>query len=387
MSIGVVATREFTERVRSRWFVISTFFIPVLIATGLLVPTMIGRDFDSSNTIYAVAVQGGDPESIAVLGESANRIRISTLGPEVDSHLRLVQAGAYDVVIDLAGPTAGLVHSNLVSEAGLAEARSLVERLLMLREVGVRAPSTAPVLETSVEVDGMARESQLVIAYGIWILLYMAITVYAVRVMGSIVSEKANRIVDLLVTKVRPFDLLTGKILGVGSVGLVQMGIWLVSLLLVGVLVGDGLGGSLLQVDLMLAGIVLMFFLLGYFLYASLFATIAAVAADETDARQMQLPIIVLLIAPSWLIIAAINDPYGLLSILLSYLPFWSPMGMPVRWAVGTATPLEVSVSAGVLAASMIMGFWMSGRIYRIGILSRGKRPGFFEVLRWLRSG
>jgi ABC-2 type transport system permease protein len=250
------------------------------------------------------------------------------------------------------------------------------------------------------EVTGESGEASFFLAYMIWFLLYMAILLYGVQVLGAVVEEKASRIVEVLVSSLRPFDLLAGKVIGVGAVGLLQLGIWLGAgkLLLdrradVARMLGQSaeqaaaIGSlSLPEVPITTVVLFLTYFLLGYFLYAAMFAAVAAMVNTEAEARQAQTPVVMLLVIPTVLMIGILNNPDGNMALTLSLVPFTSPIAMPVRWAAAPVPLTEVAGSIAILFATVVVITWIAGRIYRVGILAYGKKPGLKELVRWVKG-
>jgi ABC-2 type transport system permease protein len=191
---------------------------------------------------------------------------------------------------------------------------------------------------------------------------------------------------------------LAGKVLGVGAVGLFQISIWAASawvlfrqkdvLLQVVGLQTDGVmgGGGFPEVSLGTIAIILSYFLLGYFLYAAMFAAVAAMSNSEAEARQAQMPVVMLLVIPTMLMIGILQQPDGNMAVALSLIPFTSPIAMPVRWAAATVPAVEIAASLAILLGTLALIVWIAARIYRVGILMYGKRPSPAEVLRWIRA-
>jgi ABC-2 type transport system permease protein len=130
----------------------------------------------------------------------------------------------------------------------------------------------------------------------------------------------------------------------------------------------------------------LLYFLLGYFLYAAMFAAVGAMTSSEAEARQAANFVVMLLVLPSVLMIGILNDPDGSMAVTLSIVPFTSPIAMPVRWAAAEVPLVELASSLAVLGAALLGVVWVASRIYRVGILAYGKRPGLGDLVRWVRS-
>lgn len=421
--ILVVIRREFVERVRNKWFVISTIIGPILMAAVIALP-------------FIMASRGGRDRNIVVLdattsGFGQRLVRLLSSPAPIESELLPVTLAHIDQVGDSLARVVGtreldgfLIVTDRTTEDGHAEYRgsnvtsqidmSVIRRMLSeavltarLSDVGVDpelvARATIPVELQTVSVRGgevtdQSGEATFVVAYLVWFLLYFAILVYGVQVMGAVVEEKSSRIVEVLVSSLKPFELLSGKIIGVGTVGLFQLAIWLGAgwLLLeerarVAALFGVEMGGaetfSFPEVPLITIVIILSYFVLGYFLYAAMFAAIGALSNTEAEARQAQTPVVMLLIIPSLMSLISLQTADSALAFSLSIIPFSSPIAMPVRWAAADVSLTNVGISLAVLAVTLGLVMWVAGRIYRIGILMHGKRPSPWEVWRMVRAG
>ena len=238
-------------------------------------------------------------------------------------------------------------------------------------------------------------------------LIYLAVLIYGQYVMQGVIEEKSSRVVEIVVSSVRPFELMMGKVLGIGAMGLTQFVVW-------GVLVGAGTSmagtvaalllspeqldlpaGASEEAMLQAADITIptiapslilwfvLFFLGGYLLYATLFAAVGSAVEQQQDAQSLVFPITLPLIVPIIFIYFLIESPDALLSVVLSIIPFFSPVLMVARMAL-TEVPLWQTVLAFLLLVGTFVGaIWLSSRIYRVGILMYGKKPGLRELLRW----
>jgi ABC-2 type transport system permease protein len=423
--LWVVIRREFVERVRTKWFVIGTVLGPVFMGLVIVLPIV-------------MAERGGGDRSIVVLDATTDGFGerlTAAMGqiPRVTATRRGVPLEQLeDEATQLAGevgttPLDGmmLVTDNTVADgkaeyrgsnvSSLADMRSLSATLRglvfseRLQREGVE-PSVVARAQIDVDlttlqirdgkVTGGSAESSFMLAYFIWFLLYIAILLYGVQVLGAVVEEKSSRIVEVLVSSLKPFHLLAGKVVGVGAVGLLQLGIWLGTgkLLLdrradVARWLGQGPEASAAigqmafpEVPLGTILLFLTYFLMGYFLYASMFAAVAAMVNSEAEARQAQTPVVMLLVIPTVLMIGILNNPDGQMALTLSMVPFTSPIAMPVRWAASPVPLTEVAGSIAILFAAVVVITWIAGRIYRVGILAYGKKPGLKELVRWVRG-
>lgn len=251
--------------------------------------------------------------------------------------------------------------------------------------------------------------------------IYMFLFAYGGMVMSSVMQEKTNRIVEVMVSSVKPFDLMMGKIVSVGLVGLTQIGIWII--LLVGLGIGASValgiplfmnneellaqaqnvggvamaGGATINPDMLdfaqtLSGInftqiavcLILYFIGGYIIYASLFAAIGSAVDNETDSNQFLMPITLIILFAFYVGLFSAEDPEGSMAWWCSMIPFTSPIVMMVRIPFGVAL-WELILSFVILFASAFGMTWIASRIYRVGILLYGKKPSYKELFKWIK--
>ena len=224
------------------------------------------------------------------------------------------------------------------------------------------------------------------------VLLYTALIMYGVITMRSVLEEKTARVIEILVSAVRPFQLLTGKILGVAGVAFTQYLIWVASAALLGTygaLMVNAVRPNAEFPHIHLSPGLLMYpalyFVLGYLLYASLFAAVGAIVSNEQDAQQLQMVIMLPLIFSLVTFNMVIRDPNSHNVVLLSEIPFCSPIMMVLRIAIETPPFWQIGLSIVLLALTTAGVAYLSARIYRVGILMYGKRPSVVELLRWVK--
>jgi ABC-2 type transport system permease protein len=422
--IWVVVRREFMERVRSRWFVIGTVLGPVLMVMMIVLPVVLARPGMSRWSL--VVLDGTDGSAGRRLVESLRQtewfavrhvaVSADRVGRAADSLARLVELDVIHGFLVLPGAIldsgrAEYRGSNVLTPGETRLLQATVSRAVVaerLHRQGVD-PAVIERAETPVEITsatlraggaGQSGEATFFLAYVVWFLLYISILLYGVQVMGSVVEEKSTRMVEVLVSSIDPFRLLAGKIAGVGAVGLLQMGIWvacgklvvdrrvdLARLVDAGGETAAALAGlSLPAVPIAMVAVSLAYFLLGYFLYAAMFAAVAATVNTEAEARQAQIPVVMLLVVPSVMMVPILADPDGTMARVLSQIPLTASIAMPVRWAATMVAPGELAASLAVLGATVVGVTWVAGRIYRVGILMYGKKPGIREIARWVRG-
>ncbi len=419
----VVIRREFLERVRNKWFVIATVLGPVLLGVAMFLPAFLLTRSTSQNEILIVDVGTTRfAERVTQILGSTPRMQaeryavpLADLERTADSLVAIVGAKELDGFLILTDQTvvdgkAEYRGSNVSSQIDMATVRRVVQEAVLTERLeqvgidpGVVAQARIPVDLRTVNIRGgeltdQTGEAAFFMAYVMWFILYFAILVYGVQVAGAVVEEKSSRVVEVLVSSLKPFELLAGKVIGVGAVGLFQLSIWaIVARILIdrqetilkvfGVDVPSG-GGvvAIPEIPLDTIGVLLLYFVLGFFLYATMFAAVGAMSSTESEMRQAQQPIVILVVIPALLAFGALNEPDGTLATVLTLVPLSSPIAMPMRWAVSAVPITELLLSVAILVATSVLVTWLAGRIYRVGILMYGKRPSVRELLRWVRA-
>ncbi len=414
----VVARREFTERVRTKWFLAVTLLGPIGMIALVVLPVWLGTK-QAEEEIHVQVVDDSGRNMSAKLQAAAALLHVEWKFDDVTSQhpdLELLRTRLRDGSIDgfLLVPydymTSGKVTYRGVNASSTMIARTLQGvidyslRFERLHEAGVGAVASAEILKPADiqmlqdmgSAEAQSGSGTFIIGYAVMFILYMAVLLYAVNVLRSVIQEKTSRVVEILVSAVKPRALMLGKILGVGSVGLLQLGIWAtIALLLIrfrGAVLGlfgfSGAGAvSVPSVTAPAMVLVLVYFLLGYFFYASLYAAIGAMTNSEQEAQQAQTPVVLLLIIPVVCVELVASNPRGGVAELLTLIPFSSPVLMPMRYLLGGAGLGDVLLSLAILLAATAGAVWLAARIYRVGILMYGKRPGLRELARWVRHG
>jgi ABC-2 type transport system permease protein len=232
-----------------------------------------------------------------------------------------------------------------------------------------------------------------IISYFLALVLYMALFIYGSMIMRGVIEEKTSRVVEVILSSLKPFQLMVGKILGIGAVGLTQFSIWALfgfaatrySKSLVSGLFPGGEGPSLPSVPPYIFIYFVIFFVLGYFLYGTLYATIGSMVNSEKEAQQLLFPITMFLIIPIMLMILIIRTPDSSISVALSLVPFFAPILMLLRVCVLLPPFVQVGGSILLLALTVLFMVWLAAKIYRVGILMYGKPPNLAEIVRWIR--
>jgi ABC-2 type transport system permease protein len=410
--VRAVIRREYLQRVLSRWFVVSTLALPLFMAAAFLLPVYFGnRGEERGRRIAIIDETGVLYERIAArLVESGWSVERGPAGASSEGALRIrVDEGELGAFLVLDAGTLATGGATLHAR----ERPSGLDRL-MLRTTVSRAALERGLEQAGVDTRAMLEggdlriellspsgvgvgEAGFAVPYVGAFFLYIGILMYAVAVMRATLEEKTSRIVEIIVSSMRPWHLMLGKILGVGAVGLTQMSIWLVS----GALLGasglpmllaarpDAPGLAQVMEALPSAGVVVLFvafFVMGFFMYSGLYACVGAMCNTDQEAQQAQAPLVVFIVAPILLVIPVMQNPTGALATSLSLFPLFTPILMWARVTSGGAPGWQVALSFALMAFAVLAIAWVAGRIYKVGILMMGKRPTLPELWRWVKE-
>ena len=434
--VWAVIRREFLERVRTRQFAIGTLLGPILMATLIVLPVMLQRNTSIKHIVVLDAAEGGFGARVETALRNATRndkpdsearYRVSRvissaegLQVSLDSlvtrsdRVALGQESVDGIVVVtedvLVTDTLRYLGSNVGSPSEMGALQRTVRQAVILEKLGragidpgLMMNSVKPVsMETERlsqgEVTGQSGEASFAIAYAMSFILYMALLLYGVQVMTSTVEEKSNRINEILISSLRPFELMLGKVVGVGSVGLVQLSIWAGTAWLLTsqrAAIGKLLGASPEAVTQMpipaipgsLLAVFLLYFVLGFFFYAAAYAAVGSTCSTVQETQQASLPVTMFVIIGLMLMFRLLDEPNGQFGRVLSLVPPFAPFVTPVRYSLSPLPWTELAASVGAMVVGVLAMAWVAGRIYRVGILMYGKRPKLSEMLRWVRAG
>ncbi len=217
-------------------------------------------------------------------------------------------------------------------------------------------------------------------------LIYMAVLLYGISVMRSVLEEKNSRVMEVLLSSATSTQLMTGKILGVGAVGLTQIAVWTI---MAGVVALPAMAAQPMFSELQLSPLVMvsfgLFFLLGYLLYSTMYATIGAITTTEQEAQQVQFLIVVPLVLSVFMLTPVIRTPHSAAVMWLSMIPFFAPILMYARIVVQTPPVWQIALCLTILIGTIAGLTVFCARVYRIGVLIYGKRPTLPEIVKWLK--
>ena len=442
--IWLILQREFITRVKKKSFLIMTILGPVLFGAIMVVPVWLatqGEDVKHVLVLDKTGVwnfQDYRNQQLGIKPDTSNNIVTSTLPPNMDiedAKDMLMKDESYYALLYI--PKSGSDTPDLQYSLNLSKlygrkdiglgVQSYLERKLeksasemVLLDAGV---SFAEIQSSKIDVtiNTISMESgdekasatpiKMAVGYISGFAIYLFIFLYGAQVMRGILEEKTSRIVEVMISSVKPFELMMGKILGICSVALLQIVIWVSLSALISMFVGnmffeEGFSpDAVAQLEAsgqevsnaqqafiefqsvnfaLIIPAFIFFFLGGYLLYASFFAAIGSAADSETDTQQFMLPITIPLVVAIMVATKVIDDPEGPLAFWFSIIPLTSPIVMMVRLPFIGLTP-DLFISMALLIAFFIFSVWIAARIYRVGILMYGKKVSYKEILKWIR--
>ena len=435
--IGIIIGREFNERVRKKSFIITTLLTPLLML-GLMVAPMLFAEYSSSEEKKIAVVD--DSKAIAQHLQSTEEIifeqtelPIEIARQAYSSEFAILHIGKdimtnpSDVRLYTNSTASITLEMNIESQLKMVIENEKLQQLEMENLPAILASVKADVKLQSFSNQGSNENSgekanssivATVIAYVLSFMLYMFILLYGVMVMQSVIEEKNSRVLEVMVSSVRPLEMMMGKILGVASVALLQITIWLVLIFGVGYFLLPGLvpnevamavsmmqqGASPEMLDvnadmsliqaiatltdvgylLKITASLIMFMIGGFLLYAALFAAVGSAVDTPQDAQQLQTPITLPIILSLLVMMSVINDPTSQIAFWFSMIPLTSPIVMMARIPYDIPT-WEILLSLVLLIATFIIVVWAAGKIYRVGILTHGSKPSLKELWKWMR--
>lgn len=436
----LVAKREYLTRVRKKSFLIMSLIGPLLTVALFAVPLLIARMSDS-NKVVAVAdagnIFGGK------LPTPQDDVRYEAVSTDLAQAKATYKAGKYDALLyvptfELDQPTGFQLFSR--QGVGMSLENDLrrtinkqIENQRMTR-AGIK-PEVMDNIKADVELKAISLSEQgekssstgvsTGIAYFGGFLIYIFIFLYGIQIMRGVMEEKTSRIVEVVISSIRPFQLLMGKIVGIAAVGLTQLGIWvLLSTAITSVFAGSvspakmaqtrmaqttavadtetsaakkerkqasmvakfsqGLADANVNIPLLI-GSFLFYFLGGYLFYGALFAAIGSAVDNETDTQQFMLPVTMPLVL-TFVVCQAVltTNPNGSVAVWMSMIPFTSPIAMMMRLPFGGVPAWQLALSIALLIGGFVFTTWLASRIYRVGILMYGKKITYSELSKWL---
>lgn len=435
--LQLIIRREFLAKVRNKSFIIMTFLSPLLmVGIGFFVFFLSKKNDEKIKKITYVDASGLFTKEDFKDSKTVNYQDFTALG--IEEAKKKVELGDYYGVLYIPAlenleALANGVEFYSKDSPGMSVIDNLENtieskfRHSKLAEFGIDLKQIdASRISADIKMYNFSGEKSSKLINGLKIgvgaiagyLLMMFVMIYGTSVMRSVIEEKTSRIIEIIVSSVKPFQLMLGKIIGNASAGLLQFMIWGVLLLIISVVASSVFGVSMTEMqtaklspeqlesvqqvaggakfqmlvqeifNLPLVSMFVLFifyFLGGYFLYSSLFAAVGAAVDSETDTQQFMLPIMLPLILGVYVGFATvINDPHGPVSTIFSMIPLTSPIVMLMRVPFGVPW-YEIAISMGLLIVTFVFVVWLAAKIYRVGILMYGKKPSYKDLYKWMR--
>ncbi len=431
--IPLIIKREYLTRVKKKSFIIMTFVGPILMAAIFIFPIWFATMEDGDTKTIGVCDKSGLYKDIFKDTESIKYAFVSQV--DLDTVKKDFEDSGYYAFLNIPD-TAG--KSNITLYSDKQPSISVTEKIegtiesyiedKNLKKLGIKKEDIESIKE-DIKIntikwteDGDVKSSSemtMIIGFLSAIIIYMFIFIYGAQVMRGVIEEKTSRVVEVIISSVKPFQLMAGKIIGIAMVALTQVLLW--GILTAAIIVpvqsiflsdvetsqniipeNSGISNELTQASSNssvneiietlgsynwgLLGITFIFFFIGgYLLYAALFAAIGSAVDNETDTQQFMVPVTVPLILAFIAAQAIIKNPDGQLAFWFSIIPFTSPIIMPIRIAFNSAESWEIILSVVLLIGGFFGTVWLAAKIYRTGILMYGKKVSYKELWKWLR--
>lgn len=423
----LVLKREYLTRVKSKGFIWATILVPVgfalLIGVGIFIAVW------DSEIHYTIGVSDDTGQVIATLQQIDDERYLDYSDLPVDSLRVMVQREELTGYITVTeshinnGEPLELIFSGSGGMQLLTAVRTdfresirqeRLERAEVSEEVRTIFESTVAVESRRLSREGEERDDDTeflsFVGFFMGIIIFGAIFGYGGYIMRGVIEEKTNRIIEVITSSVRPIELLTGKMAGVGAIAITQFGIWILAL--TGLFAVSGPAAAFLmdtpsqqmqqemaaadanvpmildlpQLETSLIVFFVIFFLLGYLLYSSLFAAVGSAADSETDTQQLMLPITAPIMIAYVILFHAMRNPDSTISVIGSLVPFFAPIVMVTRIAITEVPAWQITTAILLMLLTFLGTMWLSARIYKVGILSYGKSASFKDLAKWIRQ-
>lgn len=414
--IGLIISREFSQRVRKKSFILITLLMPLLMVAFLVVPMLISmyggdskvREIVVVDQTSIVAPQMEDTDNLKFKISEVDYTSALVSNPSVfgflvidsnivddPSTLRFYtrESSTLGIEKDIRSQVSSIITSERIKRTGIEGLDSLIS--------SVQARASMQTFDISEQGSEKASSSgaSMGLAYVGGFMIYMFVFMYGMMVLQGVVEEKSSRIIEVIVSSVKPFELMMGKILGIAFVALLQFTLWvIIGVVLMALLPsmdGSSAGGMMGVIGsagsvldmwfiMKMIGSFVLFFIGGYLLYAAMFAAVGSAVDNVADTQQLQIPITVPLIVAIFAMMSVMQNPHSDVAFWFSIVPFTSPIIMMCRVAYGVPA-WEFVLSVVLLYGSFVGMTYVAAKIYRIGIFMYGKKPSLKEIIKWAR--
>lgn len=426
--IGTIIKHEYLTKVKSRGFIIGTVLGPIFLIAVIFIPLLVTLATESSSERKVLIVDNGSGLGKEIVARDSSKFELSNeLLDSLKSKLTRKVIDGY-FVLDSSVIEKGELDIFLREGGGIGTERIIdnlkpllkyYRTISVLNKTSLDSASKKAIFQDfkfnkiTPTVSGEKRYDASAFAglgYLLGFAIYMMVLMYGTSVMRGVIEEKANRIIEVIASSAKPYEIMMGKVIGIGLVGLTQVLVWATFIIIIMIfgasIFKDILPASTFQginsqdisfmtfvfpnmttEKLLLIIFCFIFnFLSGYFIYSSIFAAIGSSVDQESDAQQLQFPVMIPIIIPILLLPAIMNNPESTLSTILSLFPFFTPILMTVRVAATEVPLFEIILSFALLIGTFILSVWFASKVYRVGILMYGKKPYIKDLIKWFRN-
>lgn len=428
-----IIKREYITRIKTKGFILGTILTPLLLTGFTFLPMLfiekgsksehrlIVLDQNADDAIYQRALsQLNKPKSsnfndtddseipgsditgatFDVKREAITTERIEARKQELNQEIKDGKLDGY-VVLPADAITKGKIFrrtknvNDFSTNSRIRDSFEFAIKAQRLLNAGVKSQDIETI-NRDIRVDFLNEQGEKESPMGQWgfsilqaIILYMTILIYGMNVLNGVIEEKQSRIVEVLLSSVKPFQLMLGKVIGIGLVSFTQILVWAASLGIITALAAAqaiAFGSfKIPRIPVTTLVFFLVFFVLGYFLFATLYAVVGSIVSNQEDGQQAQFPVTILVAIPMALMTFIMTKPDSIFSTVFSLIPLFSPILMFMRITVQQPPWWQIALSIVLLIGTIFGAIWLAAKIYRVGILMYGKRPSLPEVMKWLK--
>ena len=418
--IFAVIRREYLAHIRTKAFWISTLIVPIIMGALMIIPAWLATRGAGEFTVAVLDLSGQffdpvDAEIQRYLGGEDEPLSIILVqedpGPDIAMTRERIKIGVKEKAFD-----GMLVLPSTLPDEGTPEYVAPNVAAFRLIEILERSVNNVMVADrltgAGLDPDAVSeltrrvglktlklgkggeetrdRGQTFLLAYVFVMIIYMTVLMYGMYVMRGVLEEKSSHVVEVIISTVKPFELMLGKIPGIDAVGLTQFLIWstlMAAISAPGMVSAMGMGDiELPTIPAQLLVFFVVYFVLGFLLYGTLYAAVGAAFDTEQEAQNFQFLVMTPLMIPLVLLFQIINQPDSTLSVVLSLIPFFTPMLMFLRMTLTEVPVLQIGASLVLMIATILASAWVVGKIYRVGILMHGSKPKLKDLVRWVRE-
>jgi len=422
--IWTIIKHEYTSKVRSKGFIISTLITPILMIGVLAIPILVAEfSFDSVSKKLAIIDKIGnignqlvaaDTNRYYIANSTEKELKNSLIDETIDGYVVIDDNFLVNNTADvytLGGGGIGFIadlESRLSDIAVKEKLKKYDANNEILNIVNEDIDLNKHKITTSGQSETDFTEIYAGLGYAFGFVIYMMLMIYGSFVMRGVIEEKANRIVEIIASSAKPYEIMMGKVIGIGFVGLTQMLTWVILGLIILTVGGSiatsmfmnemsqmpmqtgspAMGGLPFEIPSIPIGTLVAFvyfFFVGYFMYATLFAAVGSAVDQEQDAQQLMAPVMIPLIIPILLMSGIITSPDSTFSVVLSLIPFFTPVLMTARIAASNVPFWQIALSVILTLSTFLATIYVSGKIYKVGIMMYGTQPKIKDLWKWFK--